>query len=106
MLEGEGIHVKELIAAVLARVPDARVQVFDQRGIEVFAPRRPAPRPEDIPARVLATMKDQQRRSDAKAHDVRQRVELAAKRAVRPAEPGETPIEPFENAQGDRFRRA
>src|SRR5688572_22074067 len=49
MLEGDGLKVKELIADVATRVPEARVQVFDQRGIEVFAPKRPPPPPDDIP---------------------------------------------------------
>ena len=66
MLEGDGIKVKNLIAAVLARptLSDARVQVFDQRGLEVFAPPPPPPPPEDIPPRVLATMKSHERTVD------------------------------------------
>lgn len=64
MLAGEGIQVKALIAELTHRVPEARVQVFDQRGVEVFGPRSPAPRPDQIPARVRATLADRQRRVD------------------------------------------
>jgi adenylate cyclase len=61
MLQGDGIQLKELIAAVVERVQDARVQVFDQRGIEVFAPKPPPPPPSEVPPRVLATIQGHQR---------------------------------------------
>ncbi len=62
MLAGEGIQVKALIAELVERVPEARIQVFDQRGVEVFGPPRPAPRPDQIPAPVRATLADRTRR--------------------------------------------
>jgi class 3 adenylate cyclase len=62
MMQGEGIQVKALIAELVKRTPQARVQVFDQRGIEVFAPL-PAPPPADqIPEPVRAALADGQRR--------------------------------------------
>lgn len=64
MLQGDGIQVKSLIAELVERTPEARVQVFDQRGIEVFAPPPPPPRPEDVPARVREGLADGQRRTD------------------------------------------
>jgi adenylate cyclase len=64
MLAGEGIQVKALIAELVHRVPEARVQVFDQRGVEVFGPPTPAPRTADIPARVRAVLADRQRRAE------------------------------------------
>jgi class 3 adenylate cyclase len=62
MLQGEGIHVKSLIADLVERAPEAQVQVFDQRGIEVFAPPPPPPRPEEVPAPVRAALADGKRR--------------------------------------------
>ncbi len=64
MLAGEGIQVKALIAELVERVPEAKVQVFDRRGVEVFAPPPPAPRPEEIPPGVRATLSDRTRRVD------------------------------------------
>jgi class 3 adenylate cyclase len=64
MLAGEGIQVKALIAELVERIPEARVQVFDRRGVEVFAPLPPPPRPEQIPPRVRAALSDQARRVD------------------------------------------
>jgi class 3 adenylate cyclase len=64
MLAGEGIQVKALIAELVERVPEARVRVFDQRGVEVFAPPRPAPPPDQIPAPVRATLADRRRKVD------------------------------------------
>ena len=61
MLQGEGIQVKALIAELVERTPEAHVQVFDQRGIEVFAPLPPPPRPEEIPARVRKALRDGER---------------------------------------------
>jgi class 3 adenylate cyclase len=62
MLQGEGIQVKALIAELVHRTPEARVQVFDQRGIEVFAPPLPPPPPTEIPAPVRDALADGQRR--------------------------------------------
>lgn len=62
MLQGDGIQVKSLIAELARRSPEARVQVFDQRGIEVFAPPRPPPRPEEVPAAVREGLADGGRR--------------------------------------------
>jgi hypothetical protein len=63
MLQGDGIQVKSLIAELVERTPEARVQVFDQRGIEVFAPPPPAPRPADVPAPVRAGLEGGGRRA-------------------------------------------
>ena len=62
MLAGEGIQVKALIAELVHRVPEARVQVFDPRGVAVFGPPGPAPRPDQIPPPVRATLADRTRR--------------------------------------------
>ena len=64
MLQGDGIQVKGLVGTLVERTPEARIQVFDQRGIEVFAPRPPPPRPEEIPLRVREALGDGQRRVD------------------------------------------
>ncbi|HKE14572.1 MAG TPA: adenylate/guanylate cyclase domain-containing protein [Kofleriaceae bacterium] len=62
MLQGEGIQVKALIAELVQRTPEARVEVYDQRGIEVFAPLPPPPPPAEIPPPVRAALSDGQRR--------------------------------------------
>ena len=64
MLAGEGIQVKALIAELVERVPEAKVQVFDQRGVEVFGPPSPPPRPDQIPAPVRTELADRKRRMD------------------------------------------
>jgi adenylate cyclase len=64
MLQGDGIQVKQLIADLVGRTPDTRVQVFDQRGIEVFAPPSPPPPPEQLPPPVRESLADGQRRVD------------------------------------------
>jgi adenylate cyclase len=59
MLSGEGIQVRALISELVERVPEAVIQVFDQRGIEVFAPKGPAPGSAEIPAPVRAALAEQ-----------------------------------------------
>ncbi len=62
MMQGDGIQVKALIAELVERTPEARVQVFDQRGVEVFAPPPPPPPSDQIPEPVRAALGDGQRR--------------------------------------------
>ena len=64
MLSGEGIQVKALIAELVDRVPEAQIQVFDGRGIEVFAPPGPPPPPERIPPAVRAVLASGARQAD------------------------------------------
>ncbi len=65
MLQGEGISVKALIEELKHRLPAATIQIYDPRGLEVFAPRPPPPRPETLPPAVAAALDDGQRRTDA-----------------------------------------
>jgi class 3 adenylate cyclase len=74
MLGGAGIDVKSLVAELeerlheehqVKRLPEAQVQIFDQRGIEVFAPKPPVPAPEELPPDVAAVLASGQRREAA-----------------------------------------
>jgi adenylate cyclase len=65
MLGGAGIDVKSLVAELeerlheehqVKRLPEVQVQIFDQRGIEVFAPKPPVPAPEELPPDVAAVL--------------------------------------------------
>lgn len=64
MLQGDGLQVKALVASMARTVPDAQVHIYDQRGIEVFAPKPPPPPTSEIPAPVRATLADERRRVD------------------------------------------
>ena len=74
MLGGAGIDVKALVAELeerlheehqQKRLPEVEVQIFDQRGIEVFAPKPPVPAPEELPPDVAAVLASGQRREGA-----------------------------------------
>ena len=65
MLGGAGIDVKSLVEELeerlheehqVKRLPEVQVQIFDQRGIEVFAPKPPVPAPEELPPDVAAVL--------------------------------------------------
>jgi adenylate cyclase len=71
MLGGAGIDVKALVEELeerlheehqVKRLPDVQVQIFDQRGIEVFAPKPPVPAPEELPPDVAAVLASGERR--------------------------------------------
>ncbi|WP_428262438.1 adenylate/guanylate cyclase domain-containing protein [Haliangium sp.] len=70
MLQGEGLQVKALVAELKDRLskahaenqlPDAQVHIYDQRGIEVFAPDPPAPSRDEIPPDVLRVLDEDRR---------------------------------------------
>lgn len=74
MLGGAGIDVKALVAELeerlheqhqAMRLPEVQVQIFDQRGIEVFAPKPPVPAPEELPPDVAAVLASGKRREAA-----------------------------------------
>ncbi len=56
MLAGDGIQVKGLVGDLKKRVPGAEIHVYDRRGVEVFAPKGPAPDPESLPEPVRAAL--------------------------------------------------
>jgi class 3 adenylate cyclase len=48
MLLGDGIKVRQLIAAVKRRVSGADIHIYDPMGVEVFGPPAPIPGPESL----------------------------------------------------------
>lgn len=71
MLDGDGLKVEALIERLKGSMPDAEVHVFDQRGIEVFAPKPPRPDMKDIPAHVAGVLSERQRSVTADGRVVR-----------------------------------
>lgn len=73
MLSGDGLEVKALVAELeqrlhadhqRERLPEVQVHIYDQRGIEVFAPKPPRPPPDQIPAAVAGVLEQSRRRED------------------------------------------
>lgn len=65
MLAGGGLEVKTLVTGLedrlsqqqeLSRLPAVQVHIYDQRGLEVFAPKAPVPAREDLPADIRAVL--------------------------------------------------
>jgi adenylate cyclase len=61
MLEGDGLKVESLIERLKGNMPDAEVHVYDQRGIEVFAPKSAKPDMKDVPPHVAGVLSDHTR---------------------------------------------
>lgn len=65
MLRGDGLEVKSLIEGLKQHMPAVQVHIYDQRGIEVFAPQPPEPPRDSIPAEVAAVLEQAERRVGA-----------------------------------------
>lgn len=61
MLAGDGIQVKGLVGDLKKRVPGAEIHVYDRRGVEVFAPKGPAPDPDLLPSPVREALAGRER---------------------------------------------
>ncbi len=58
MLQGDGIHVRNQVRRTSAALPDVEIEIFDQRGLEVFGEPAPAPPRSSLPIPLAATLAD------------------------------------------------
>ena len=65
MLSGNGIKVKALVVELKKSAGEkTEIHIYDANGVEVFAPKPPAPEPDEVAANVATVLKDRTRLRD------------------------------------------